>query len=162
MHSSCKFILIFAMLVLPVLSHGQAATDIDVLSQIVSLSKPVHFSDTEGKDLVVPAPTGSHPEQKHLIFSASKMARATTSRQEEASMPRTWPNRSLFQRPARTNNQTFTLFLTCTSMDSSCLPRYRTAALTPRQKIRLIQAARQALQNRMPFITEVYRRATTI
>lgn len=37
-----------------------------------------------------------------------------------------------------------------------------TAALTPRQKFRLIQAARQELQNRMPFLTEVYRRATTI
>lgn len=37
-----------------------------------------------------------------------------------------------------------------------------TASLTSQQKVQLLQAARQELQNRAPFIKEVIRRATTI
>jgi hypothetical protein len=55
MFNFLKSILIFALLFVPAIVYGQSSPDNDVLLRVVSLSKPVHFNDIEGKDLVVPS-----------------------------------------------------------------------------------------------------------
>lgn len=247
------------MLLMPVLSHGQAPTDINVLSQIVSLSKPVHFSDTQGKDLVVPsgayrvtpgtealdlfrledgesyniqATRGEHAEdlaepvalstpgtdeqpdihsvsymyvdgsqlfaegsysgiqargvlgdaaKRKAIVARAAVQRAAAEAKRRAQMAAAEARRrvelaaaaarrkaraemgEMLQDIANTESREGRANAVAKAMKyAPRLAAMSAAALTPRQKIRLIQAARQELQNRMPFITEVYRRATTV
>ena len=247
------------MLLTPVLGHGQAPTDIDVLAQIVSLSKPVHFSDIKGKDLVVPpgayritpgteslelfrledgetyniqATTGEHAEdlaesvalstpgtdEQPDIHSVSYMyvdgsqlvaegsysgiqtrggladaakrkaaaARAAAQRAAAAAKRRAQVAAAEAQRRVEqaaaaarhksrvemgemlqdiANTEAREGRAKAVAKAVRYAPRLAAmsaSALTPRQKIQLIQAARRELQNQRPFITEVFRRATAI
>lgn len=247
------------MLLTPVLGHGQIPTEIEVLSQIVSLSKPVHFSDTEGKNLMVPpgaywvtprtetlelirledgetyniqATTGEHAENlaepialstpgtdeqpdihsvsymyadgSQLVAEGSysgiqargvlgdaakrKVAAARAAAQRAAAEAKRRAQVAAAEAQRRVEQAAAAVRRKARAEMGEMLqdianaearegrakavakavryaPRLAamsTAALTPRQKFQLIQAARQELRNRMPFIKEVFRRATTI
>ena len=75
---------------LPSLGYGQTVDDNEVLSRMVNLSKQVHFSDAEGKDLVVPSgPYWIIPEENGLVLfglldGQSYEVAATKEEKEEA------------------------------------------------------------------------------
>lgn len=247
------------MLLMSSVSQVQAATEIEVLSQIVSLQKQVHFIDTEGKALVVPsgaymvtpgtdtlilfrledgesyivpATASEHAEEltgqvalsipgteeQPDIHSVSYMyadgsqlvvegsysgiqsrgrladaarARAAAARQRAINTAAAAKRKALAaaaearrrvdevaaaaRRKARAEMGEMLQDIANTEAtegrpaalvkSARYAPRLAimsAASLTPQQKVQLIQAARQELQNRKPFITEVFKRATTI
>lgn len=64
-----RLLVLLAFVFAPLLGRGEIPTDTEVLSRIVSLAKPVHFNDTNGRNLVVPS--GAYwvtPEQDSLLL----------------------------------------------------------------------------------------------